>query len=624
VGNRTKLTDPDSGDTTYLYDNANRLTSLTNADNQTTTFLYDALDRVTKQTHHNGTYATYAFNAAGDLTQLEHRASGGGLLSTFSYLYNNVGNLTQASETVGGNSATTTYLYDALDRLTQEKRTTSNAYWYEYLYDAAGNRTKFVQKDTSGNQTGSKGYAYDAANKLTLEGDLSAPGANGNIQYTFDSNGNLTKKQIVGDGSTTYLYDFENHLTKLNDGVTLTFTYDGDGVRKSLTNGSLTTRFIHDFDGLTVLAETDGNGNTTATYTHGLGLISQRRGSTTSYYHADLLGTTRQMTNSSQTVTDSYVFDAWGNALSSTGSTANPYRFAGQWGYYDDGASGLMLLGARYYDAGVGRFITQDPIGDGLNWYGYVDNNPVNLIDPEGLSIWDWRIWPWNWFGGGDKRWQQQMERDRSWSEWLFDKLGWNPPQPQNPDPTSGGHAFGVYAANQTGLRVTQQNTQTVAPHLIPGGTFGIGGPAQFAGVRPSPSAQPALPPAPQIRTRPALPPVPVRPALPPAPRTQAQKNALWRAAPGIYRQHFGRIPTDELGRAFQIHHRIPLEWAHLFPRLNPNNIDNLMALPPAVHERVNAIWTWFRNALGGQRPTQQQVLNVVRSIDCVIDDLLY
>lgn len=89
---------------------------------------------------------------------------------------------------------------------------------------------------------------------------------------------------MVGDGLTEYRYDFENHLTQLNDGVTLTFAYDGDGVRQSLTNGSLTTRFIHDFDGLTVLSETDGSGTTTATYTHGLGLLSQQRGSAMNPY----------------------------------------------------------------------------------------------------------------------------------------------------------------------------------------------------------------------------------------------------------------------------------------------------------------------------------------------------
>jgi YD repeat-containing protein len=97
-----------------------------------------------------------------------------------------------------------------------------------------------------GNQTGSKGYAYDAANKLTLEGDLSSPSANGNIQYTFDSNGSLTKKAIVGDGNVFYYYDADNHMTKLTDGTTLTFTYTGDGARFSQSDGTTTTKFVYD------------------------------------------------------------------------------------------------------------------------------------------------------------------------------------------------------------------------------------------------------------------------------------------------------------------------------------------------------------------------------------------
>jgi RHS repeat-associated protein len=155
-----------------------------------------------------------------------------------------------------------------------------------------------------------------------------------------------------------------------------------------LTNGSSTTRFIHDADGLSVLKEADGSGTTTATYTHGSGLISQKRSTTTSYYHFEALGSARQLTNSSETVTDSYAQDAWGNLLSSSGSTTNPYRYIGDSSYYDDGASGLMLLGARYYDPTVGRFITQDPIGQagGLNFYDYTSGNPVNAIDPSGLS----------------------------------------------------------------------------------------------------------------------------------------------------------------------------------------------------------------------------------------------
>lgn len=62
-------------------------------------------------------------------------------------------------------------------------------------------------------------------------------------------------------------------------------------------------------------------------------------------------------------------------------------RFAGGHGYEDDGPAGSQLLGARYYDPTLGRFLSPDPIGHagGLNLYGYCGNDPVNKVDPSGL-----------------------------------------------------------------------------------------------------------------------------------------------------------------------------------------------------------------------------------------------
>ena len=49
-------------------------------------------------------------------------------------------------------------------------------------------------------------------------------------------------------------------------------------------------------------------------------------------------------------------------------------------------SSGLLQLGARFYWPEIGRFVQQDPIGDGMNWYAYAGNNPLVGIDPKGLT----------------------------------------------------------------------------------------------------------------------------------------------------------------------------------------------------------------------------------------------
>lgn len=111
----------------------------------------------------------------------------------------------------------------------------------------------------------------------------------------------------------------------------------------------------------------------------------------TYYYHCDGQGTTRELTDSLQRLTDAYAYNAYGEDLgelrdqSDPAKPVNPLRYVGKEGYYTDIDTGLMLLGARYYDPLIGRFITQDSSRDGANRYEYAGNNPVNAVDPTGL-----------------------------------------------------------------------------------------------------------------------------------------------------------------------------------------------------------------------------------------------
>jgi RHS repeat-associated protein len=102
----------------------------------------------------------------------------------------------------------------------------------------------------------------------------------------------------------------------------------------------------------------------------------------------DGLGSTWALTDSSSAITDTYRYTAFGTSdTGGTGSSINPFRYVGQWGYYDDGArgssSGLLLLGVRYYSPSYGRFWTWDPVSQ-LNLYGYVDNEATRSVDPLG------------------------------------------------------------------------------------------------------------------------------------------------------------------------------------------------------------------------------------------------
>ena len=107
----------------------------------------------------------------------------------------------------------------------------------------------------------------------------------------------------------------------------------------------------------------------------------------TSFYHYDGQLSTRQLTDGSQTVTDTYTYDAFGNLLNRSGATENDYLYTGE--QYDPNI-GFYYLRARYYNQTSGRFLTMDTYQGSvfepasLHKYLYCGADPVGNWDPSG------------------------------------------------------------------------------------------------------------------------------------------------------------------------------------------------------------------------------------------------
>ncbi|MGH7165402.1 MAG: RHS repeat domain-containing protein, partial [Nitrospiraceae bacterium] len=313
-----------------------------------------------------------SYSSFGELSSYTANVSGSPVLSVTS-TRDKLGRITQKVETIGGQTETFDYLYDLAGRLTQVKK--NGTVVASYLYDSNGNR---LSRTTPAGTT--LGF-YDAQDRLTQHGTTtSAYTANGELQSS-----------TVGGQTTTYHYDVLGNLKSVVGPTGFTIEYLVDGQNRRIgkkVNGVLVQGFLYQ-NQLNPVAELDGSGAVVSRFVYGTKANVPDymiKGGITYRMVSDHLGSPRLVVNTADgTVAQRMDFDEFGNIITDTAPGFQPFGFAGG---LSDQHTGLVRFGARDYDALTGRWAAKDPLrflGLDPNLYGYVENSPVNLIDPPGL-----------------------------------------------------------------------------------------------------------------------------------------------------------------------------------------------------------------------------------------------
>jgi RHS repeat-associated protein len=360
----------------YDYDSADRLTrevqDTPNGLNRIE-YQYDALDRRTSRKV-NGTDETkYSYNKAGQLTQMQYRGE------TTSYQYDATARL--ASKTLPG-GLSQSYAYDAANRLTQIQYKNGAALidQLDLSYDAEGNLTKKQLQNGVLNHDTALTATYDAANRMT---QITVSGKTYTLAY--DGNGNLIGKQNTTDASdtTAHTWDARNRLTAIAaPGLAASFRYDPLGRRIERTVNGATTAYL--YDGNQAIGEV--RAGQTASLLTGLNIdeaIARYASTGRSTQLTDQLGSVIRQIDEAESTQSQTAYSPYGEAQTTGDDQGNSTEYTGR----ENDDTGLYFYRARYFDPVLKRWISEDPIGTagGVNTYAYVENDPLNQIDPLGL-----------------------------------------------------------------------------------------------------------------------------------------------------------------------------------------------------------------------------------------------
>ena len=355
---------------------------------------YDLAGRVSQHSLVGGVLRTYGYDtAAGRLATVTASApltaNGGvpGVIEDVAYRYDADGNVTSITDVIagtGGVAQRECFRYDPLNRLTAAFTTNvtcstsatpvnfgADPYDVAYSYNRLG--------DISSARTGAttSGYTYFGGSVRPH-----APVSIGGAAYNYDANGATTLRPTPS-GTQTLTWNALHQLESVSGPNAASFVYDASGVRLLRTEGSTKTLYL---DGMELSATTAG-GTTSVAATRYYGGVAMR---TATGVRVLLRNHQNSTTAAYDTVSDTVAYQRYtpfGARRGTTPLAATDRRFLSK---SEDG-TGLVAMGARYYDPAIGRFAAADALvapwqPANLSAYAYANNNPVTYADPSGMG----------------------------------------------------------------------------------------------------------------------------------------------------------------------------------------------------------------------------------------------
>jgi len=373
---------PSSATEVYAYDASGRLASV--SDGNGNTYLRNTYDvttgRLTKQVNGNGTSVSYRYDKLGRVVSIEHCDAEGKIVESLQYCYDADGRCIRASSLLGEER----YGYDKDGQLTSVRYPDSPP--EAFAYDAVGNRIT----------ANGANYTVNNLNQYTA---ISGGTQSSATAITYDKDGNMTSLTDA-NGTTSYSYDTLNRLVSVKNstkGIDWSCRYDVFGNRVSVTDNGVTTERTYLQGSLPSVAAEYVNGQLKERHiVVGAVRIADVTGTTgvspvesTRYYHADLIGSTRLVTDGNGAIIDRRAYKAFGETRTTGGSQPLATTTAGYVGTLgvETDPTGLLFMRNRYYSPELGRFIQMDPIGlngEDLNMCRYCRNAPIQSIDPLG------------------------------------------------------------------------------------------------------------------------------------------------------------------------------------------------------------------------------------------------